>query len=305
MRWGLLGVVVLLAGCPSGGGAIPTRDAGRRDAAAPVDAAGADAAAPGDDASAPEDDASAPPDDAGTDGDASTDAGTTSGDAGTIDGGGAGTAPVIDGVVSDAEWAGATSVAGSVATIWTGNELRRMRALLRAEGLYVAVEGVIEGGNGMMVYVDRARGESEGVVLADVTDFMGALDNAITPGTAVPMTTPSDVRIDLGWGSLDLSRSATASDDRMGWRDFVRATGPGDLFWILGSEAPTTCGADACETFLPRAALDLGSGAGRPRTVALFARINQGDGEGSPNQTLPMDDASAPRTVSMLLELTE
>jgi hypothetical protein len=303
MRFGWLGLVVLLTGCPTGGGAIPTRDSGpRRDSGHPVDASGLDAGAQEDDAGA-QDDASTL--DAGAVDDAGpieVDAGH---DAGTFDGGGGDAPPVIDGIVSDAEWAGATAVASSEPTIWTGNELRRMRALLREDGLYVAIEGVVEAGNGMMLYVDRARGSSEGVSLADVTDFMGALDNAITPGVATPITTPSDVRVDLGWGSLDLSRTASASDDRMGWRDFVRAGSPADLFWILGTDAPTTCGADACETFLPRAVLDMGPGAARPRTVALFARINQGNGEGSPNQTLPPDDPSAPRTVSVVLELTE
>jgi hypothetical protein len=305
MRTSILASLLVLAlpGCPTG---MPMpRDAGRardaafdagRDAGAMDDAA-MEMDAPAEIDAAPEGDAfvavdggrdAAVPTDSSRDAVAALDVPTAA-------------PPAIDGVIGPTEWAGAAMAAGATPTIWTGNELLSIRALLLGGGLYLAIEGRIEGGNSIVVYVDRTRGASEGVTLASLTDSTGALDSSITAGFA----TPSDVRPDLGWGTLDLSRAATGADDRMGWRDFVRAASPDDLYWILPIEAPTVCGAAACEAMLPRAALDLGSGAMRPRTVAIFARIANHDGTMSPNQTLPMDDPAMPRTVSALLEIAE
>lgn len=314
----LLLVLAACVGCASSGN--PIRDAGPRSDAAMGDAGidgGSDAGT--DDASVELDarvaldggDASVEDDDAGLDAgasdggaadgglDAGIDAGGAS-DGGAIDGGPI-APPVVDGVIGATEWATATSATETTTTAWTGSELRGLRAILTADSLYVAIEGTVEGGNGIVVYVDRARSAAEGVVLSTLTDSSGALDDAMTAG----FTTPADFRADLGWGTLDLGRAATASDARMGWRDFIRATSPGDLYWIDAAIAPTTCSATACETRLPRSVLDMGSGVARPRTISIFARIVNPDGTMSPNQTLPMDVAAAPRTVSVVLSLTD
>ena len=86
----------------------------------------------------------------------------------------------------------------------------------------------------------------------------------------------------------------------MGWRDLVRGTAA-DLYWILPATAPTTCGAGACEARIPLTEL----GGTAPRRVGLFARIVNGNGSMSPNQTIPMDVPTMPRSVSMVLELRE
>lgn len=276
------------------GGRDAGSDAGGDDAGS--DDAGSDDAGPGDggqDAGTAED--------AGSDGgraDAAIDGGST--DAGTPDSGSVDAgdpAPIIDGVLGPLEWRGATVVSDTTATAWTGSELRALRALVRPEGLYLAIDGAIEGGNAIAVYVDRDRGAPEGVALSSLTDSGGALDNALTAG----FTTPADVRPDLAWGTLDLARTGASADDRMGWRDLARGT-PADLYWI--TDAQSACGASSCETFLPRSSLDFG-GVTAPRTVAIFARITNHDGTASPNQTLPTDDPAMPRVVGVLVELSE
>lgn len=232
--------------------------------------------------------------DAGTDAGTIADAGVDSGGDASLDGGPP--APVIDGTLGPTEWRGATVVSDTTATAWAGNELRAMRALVRDEGLYIAVDGAIAGGNAIVVYVDRARAGSAGVSLGSLTDSSGALDDALSAG----FTTPPDVLPDLAWGTLDLSRTAAPSDDRMGWRDLGRGT-PADLHWV--TDAQSACGATSCETFLPRSSLDLGvTGA---RTIAIFARITNHDGTVSPNQTLPTDDPTMPRVVTQLVEITD
>lgn len=315
-----------LAGCPTGGGAIPGRDAGLLEAGTDARAFEADTGHDADpmrygDALS-DVDSGGPPDgegllDASVDGSVGggfdaeprSDAGTSDGglfdggrglDASTTDGGRR-AAPRIDGVLGEGEWDGAAWVVNTTATNWAGNELRSMRALLLPEGLYLAIEGTVGSPNAIVVYVDRARGSPEGVLLATLTDSSGELDDAMTAG----FMTPSDVRPDFGWGTLDWGRSAAVADPRMGWRDFVRASSPADLYWILSSEAPTTCGVNVCETHLPRAVLDMGAGASRPRTIAIFARITNGTGLMTSNQTLPEDMPSMPYSVTRFLTLDE
>lgn len=232
--------------------------------------------------------------DSGLDSGTIADAGTDSGLDASLDGGPP--APVIDGTLGPTEWRGATVASDATATDWSGNELRALRALVRDEGLYLAIDGTIAGGNAIAVYVDRARADAPGVTLASLTDASGALDNALTAA----ISTPADVRPDLAWGTLDLSRAATASDDRMGWRDLGRGTAA-DLYWV--TDAQSACGASSCETFLPRSSLDLGVTG--TRTIAIFARITNHDGTMSPNQTLPTDDPSMPRVAMQLVELTD
>jgi hypothetical protein len=275
----------------------PRRDAGV-DAARDVgtdapDAFAVDAAL--DDAFTPD----AAMDDAGTDAgapdagvDAGRDAGTDAGrDAGPI------AAPTIDGVVGAAEWAPAVAATSTTATIWTGNQLTAIRGIALAGTLYLAIEGRVDGGNAMLVYVDGDPGGAHGVTtLASLTDSIGALDDAISAG----FTTPAGFHADVAWGTLDLSRTLAGADDRLGFRDLAVSTS--DLAWLTGGSATTACTAAACEMRIPTASLGPSAG---PRTIQLFARIVNHDGTMSPNQTLPMDDPSTPRVVTMLLEVDE
>ncbi len=231
--------------------------------------------------------------DAGADAGEASDAGTDA--APPSDGG---PPPItIDGVIGASEWAGAEEASSSTTTEWAGSELRRLLATVRDGRLYVAVEGTVEGNNALAVYVDNALGDASGVAdLATLTDGAGSLDDALSAG----FTTPSSFRADFAWGTQDMDRSASGSDARMGWRGIAVAD-PSDFAWIDPGTAPTTCSASACETSIDLATL----GGSSPRTIALFARITNFDGLVSPNQTLPMDDPSAPRTVSVLLMVAD
>jgi hypothetical protein len=78
-----------------------------------------------------------------------------------------------------------------------------------------------------------------------------------------------------------------------------------DFAWTMGAAqscAGATDDARACEVRIAWSALYEGA---RPATarVAMFARINNNDGLASSNQTLPMDDPSAPRTIARVLVL--
>lgn len=294
MRPLLFGSLIALSGCAAGTPPNPQIDGGPdaqiirpdagRDAGTPTDA--------GEDAGVSMD---AGERDAGTDADAGIDAAVAmdaGSDAGVV--ADAGLAPiVIDGVIGTIEWAGAQETTSTTATIWAGSELRRMLVDVRDGRFYLAIEGMIEGNNAIVVYVDNDTSDTAGVAdLATLTDSSGSLDNALSAG----FVTPASFRADYAWGTQDMSRSAAGSDDRMGWRD-IAVSDPTDFAWITASEAPTTCTANACETSIPLATL----GGVSPRTIGLFARIANWDGTSSPNQTLPMDDPSAPRTVSVLM----
>lgn len=321
--WWAIAAAITSAGCVSGASDLPPRpDAGRRDAGQDAGSVAEDAGSDPQDSGTDPGDASmeldaAEPEDASSDAgdlDAGIDAGALDGgaDAGAdassmMDAGGGGTVPTIDGVVNEAEWIGAEVVTNDLVSDWTGSSVQEIRARLLSTGLYVAIRGSSASTprNAIVIYVDRAAGTSEGVILDTLSDTSGALDDALTPGSSLPIMTPTGFRADLAWGTFDFGRGAEVFDDRMGWRDFVRAASPSDLYWVPSSDAPTVCGASACETMLPRALLDAGAGGSRPRTVSLFARINRPDGEDSANQTLPSDDASQPRNVMMLLTLLE
>ncbi len=232
-------------------------------------------------------------DDAGVDAaasDAGRDGGADAGhDAAVI------TPPVVDGVVGGTEWAFATSGSSSTATIWTGNSLTTLRAIAIGGTLYVAIEGQIESSNGMVVYIDGDPGGTHGVAdLATLTDSIGALDNAISAG----FTVPSTFRADVAWGTTIMSHLVTGADDTTGFRDL--SVSVSNFAWLTGTQ--TACTAAACEASISTSALGPGPA---PRAIQLFARIVSPDGTLSPNQTLPMDDPTMPRVVSVVLSVHE
>jgi hypothetical protein len=319
------GLLMTASGCANPGGVRldAGQDAGPRDDAGLVRDGGPDT---GLDAAIPMGDAGG---DAGSDAalDAGTDAGTDAGaldagapdaghDAGPVDGGhdagsdagadagrdaGAVTPPTVDGMISPAEWGAFAVGTNTTATIWAGNTLLALHAVAVGGTLYVGVEGMVEasGMNAMVVYVDGDPGGAHGVTsLSMLADHTGALDSSLSAA----FTTPATFHADLAWGTKSMSRSLTTSDDTMGWRDLAGGSLT-NFNWIVAPTATrSACTATACEASVPTASLGPSAG---PRTITLFARITNGDGSMSPNQTLPMDVAAMPRTVSNLLTITE
>lgn len=221
------------------------------------------------------------------------------GDAGPGDAGpgyDAGPSPiVVDGVMRAGEWDDATCVTNAVASGWTGaNSLMRMCATVRGPDLVLAVEGLVEPTNAIVVYVDRELGDAYGIAdLSTLTDSSGDLDDALSAG----IVTPAEFHADWAWGTRDMARTAVDFDARMGWRDI--ATDVTDFAWVSAADAPTSCGTTVCET---RIALTRIGGVS-PSMIGLFARIVNADGSMSPNQCLPEDDAAMPRVVHTLLRV--
>lgn len=292
MRWLVVSLVLTALGCAvTNGPTGAVRDAGRdtsvrSDTGLTTEDAGSDAGADaGDDAG--DDGGRDAGDDVGVDG--GSDAGHDAGhDAAVL------TPPVVDGVVGGTEWAAATSASSSTLTSWTGDELLTLRAVAIGGVLYVAVEGRVESGNAMLVYVDGDPGGAHGVAdLTTLTDSSAGLDDAISAG----FTQPSVFRADVAWGTTAMSHVASSADVTTGFRDLVSS--PADFAWLAG---PTSCTAGACEASIATASLGPGPA---PRTIALFARIASPNGLVSPNQTLPTDNPSAPRVVSVVMTVHE
>ncbi|MCB9593249.1 MAG: hypothetical protein H6719_11005 [Sandaracinaceae bacterium] len=207
---------------------------------------------------------------------------------------GGSSAPVVDGTLDDAEWAGATAARSNTPTDTDGSVLTRLVARVVDDALYVGVEGTLADGDTLVLYVDHTLGGADGVDdLASLTDEDGALDADLSS----PVVTPTDFRADFAWGTTSMPRTSVGLDAETGWRNL----GTPDRFtWVAAETAPTVCSDTACETSIPLAEL----GGARPRTLAMFARIAHTAG-GWANQTLPGDDASAPGVVNVLYEIDD
>lgn len=198
--------------------------------------------------------------------------------------GAAGAAIVIDGIVNEPAWATATSAANTVPSNWTtANRLERLLAFTDAEYLYIAIDGAISG-NAIIVYIDSRPGGISNLA-GTLTDDYGALDRALSASLVADVAFGAD----CGWGTLDLNRSSTGADDRLGWRDLT--TSVHDFGWLYGTAFPSACGSGACETKIPLATLG-GSGA-----IKIFARLCDPSGSYFANQNLPMDDPANPQAV--------
>jgi len=207
---------------------------------------------------------------------------------------GGSTAPIVDGVIEEAEWVGAVVAASDQMTDADGSTLRGLRAIIDGDRLYVGIEGTLADGDVMVLYADHSLGLPGGVSeLARLTDDNNALDDAISS----PVMTPASFTADFAWGTTTMPRTAVGLDVEMGWRDLEITLN----FALIAAEmAPTVCSETACETSIPLERL----GGERPRRLGLFARIVRGSG-GWANQTLPMDDPAAPGIASVLLEIDD
>jgi hypothetical protein len=220
-------------------------------------------------------------------------------------------APTVDGVIG-ADWsASAVTAVNTVATTWgSANQLRSIRLCYDSNYLYMGVDGSSEAINAMVAYIDRDFGTSVTGVrdFSTLTDNTGALDNRISGAFAINV---ANFGAEAAWGTngpQDLMDTALA--DTAGLRLIAPVAGGADrradFAWVTGAQQRCAGAADAtraCEVRFAWTALFEGP---RPATarIALFVRINNNDGTMSSNQTLPEDNAAAPRSVSRVLELT-
>lgn len=219
--------------------------------------------------------------------------------------------PTVDGVIG-ADWTASAVVANNtVATTWgSANQLRSIRLCYDSTYLYMGVDGTSEAINAMVAYIDRDFGTSVTGVrdFSTLTDNTGALDNRISGAFTINVP---NFGAEAAWGTngpQDLMDTALV--DTAGLRLIAPVAGGADrradFAWVTGAQqrcAGATDATRACEVRIAWTALFEGP---RPATarIAMFVRINNNDGTMSSNQTLPEDNAAAPRSVSRVLDLT-
>lgn len=216
------------------------------------------------------------------------DAGTP--DAG-IDGGPRGVS--IDGVLDPGEWTGAACWSNDVAptAIFAGNRLTRLCALRNTSELYLSVEGSLTSGNAIVAYVDSDVGGPGGLISPIVLDdLVGDLDRAISKF----LTPTAELQIDHAWGVLDMPRSVSSADARVGWRHI--ATAPSSFSTLTGL---TACSASACETSITLSAL----GTSSTDEIGLALRLVSGTSLAMSNQTIPADDAFQPESIGVFARI--
>jgi hypothetical protein len=205
---------------------------------------------------------------------------------------------ILDGVLAADEWRDAASSSQGVASDWGANQLTYLAAALDDTFLWLAVRGRVESDkNAIVVYLDSEAGA--GVAPRAITDQSDEdqLDDALSGALSVP----AGFLADYAWGTLRMASSVRGANAHTGFRGLQN---PGDLAWVDAPAPPmdahvahTVCLADACEARIPLATL------GGTGDIKLFARLTNSDGEAFANQTLPLDDPSAPAAVSSLLTL--
>src|SRR5688572_14572661 len=105
--------------------------------------------------------------------------------------------PVVDGIVTDAEWARGETVRANIPTDQSGSTLTALRARVRSGRLFVAVEGSIAPGDAILIYVDRSLGTPDGTDTADLSDRDGTLDALISRA----LDTPDNFHADFAWAT--------------------------------------------------------------------------------------------------------
>ena len=251
--------------------------------------------------------------------DVGSDSGTDATDVGTDAGPSGRCTPVIDGVIGG-DWSSAAIVASnSAVTAWgVGlNELRSIRVCYDATSVYLGIDGESESVNAIVTYIDRdynpPSGAPTGVsIFSALTDRAGALDSRVSANLMLGAGA-GNFGAEAAWGTDGaLSLGATALSDNVG----LRLIGPSsatlpdggavpdrraDFSWTMGAQSTCSTTAPlACEVAIAWASLFEGP---RPTNgrIALFVRINNTDGSMSSNQTLPQDDATAPRVINRVL----
>lgn len=203
--------------------------------------------------------------------------------------------PNVDGVIDESEWAGALEVLNDTAPVALTDRLSRL-LVRRTEGrLYVAIEGSVAEGRGMLMLVDADYGGDPGVVLngSALSDYAGSLDTALS--SSVFSTADPELRPDYAWGALGIPLEIDGADESAGWREIATRS---DDFLLLTSGNRTACTVDACETSIAIGAPGI-EGAGE---IALAVRSGSEAGYLS-NQTLPTDLSSSPESISVLLRV--
>jgi hypothetical protein len=219
------------------------------------------------------------------------------------------TPPTVDGVVG-ADWSDATSVLlrNTTATGWGAglNELRALRVCYSTSALFLGLEGTVEDANAMVVYLDLdvpPPGMPTGVLaFSELTDTNGALDRRVTAAYTLAGMASGVFGLDAAWGTVGMtSLAASATAENTGLRLVTPGGRRADFAWTPG--VTSVCVPRmGCEVSLSWIGL-YGSSTPPSRALGLFVRINATDGTMTSNQTLPMDDPAAPRSIGRYLRV--
>lgn len=232
--------------------------------------------------------------------------------------------PTIDGTINASEYTAAIRAENStLPSAWGPNELRELFLCYDDRALYLAVRGSVETApmgspaNAIVLYIDRdfrggTGGSATGISLfSALTDRTGALDTALSSDFRLGASVDG-FGIEGAFGISGMrTLTSASSDEGQGWRLFWPATAMPDRranFAYIVTGVSTNCqdragtADDVCETSVAWTSL---FEAPRPAstTIALFARIVNGGGTMSPDQTLPYDMPSTPRTITRVLTM--
>lgn len=203
----------------------------------------------------------------------------------------AGTAPTLDGDLGAGEWDPTWRVATNTADSDWGagkNEVRDLYAAFDDTNLYLAVKGVCEGTNAIVVYVDRDFGGGSGYAdMTALTDGDGGLDNAISSKVKV---TQGGFGADFACGTQGMASVVGGLGDGAGWRSFSGSggVGPGNFGWVSGT---VKAGTSAFEAAVPLETLFTGA-VPTGATIALVVRLVNNVGDATCALGLPASDAT-------------
>ena len=201
--------------------------------------------------------------------------------------------PVVDGAMG-ADWHASTLAAvNQIETAWGvgKNQVTSARLSYDKDNLYIGIEGVVESGNAIVVYLDVDGDAGTGVQGAvDLKDNAGAVDDAIAGVLKFTAEFGADCAFaTLGMGTFegtDLAKSTAA-----GWRSLANIN---DFGWLLGTikTAPATATLGATlEASMPLATLYPNGIPTAGVALRWVAVVVNKDGLSVSNQFLPMQTA--------------
>ncbi len=208
--------------------------------------------------------------------------------------------PDIDGVITEdgSDWTEDQHVGtNATASDWGDNVLTDLYVSYDDNNLYIGVKGFVEYDNALVVYLDVDYGPGSGGLsaISAATDTTGALDNCMSADITVNDT---NFKADWAVGTKGMASANHVMDDEAGWRNV--GIDSADFWWYEGAFVTGTGGFEAA---LPLDTLFDGpvpDGA----QIALFARLQNYDGQYFSNQTVPEDDPAQPNLVSQLVVVT-